>query len=222
MTEEQLKVRIEELKRLLQETPDKRAIRRELYEAQERLSILQTKRGVSKPGPKAKRTAIMGAKRGVETGGFYNSAEYERWKAQQIEEDQEGPSKHDIQRATLSVGITKATPRQREMIFLHAQGMGNQEIAKVLGVNRSTVSRTLRRGIKHIKDFADSVELVQQNAVDLTSIIALMPIFNDNERLALRAAENRCEIWEIADLLGRSIDETTVILATAREKLRKD
>lgn len=221
---EGLKARIEELKHLLEGVRDKqtaRAIRLELIEAQEELNVLQTKQG-SKPKRRAKRGATMGGKRGVETGGFYSSTEYDSWKAQQIEDDREGPDEHEVRRSLVAVGMDFATPRQREMILLHIQGMGQKEIAEALGVDKSTVSRTLRRGIGHVKDFADSAEALRKSTGDLNLTFKQMPMLSKVESLALRAAESRCEIWEIADLLGRDIGETAVILDRARGKLRKD
>lgn len=215
---DELNARIEELKRLLEEVQDKqtaRAIRLELIEAQEERNVLQTKQR-SKPRSKAKRGATLGGKR-----GGYVTSEYAQWQAQQIEEDREGPDEHETRRSLVAVGMDFATPRQREMILLYTQGMSQKEIAETLGVDKSTVSRTLQRGIGHVKDFAASAEALRKTTGGLGLAIKQMPMLSKEENLALRAAESRCEIWEIADLLGRDIGETAVILDRARAKLRK-
>ena len=46
------------------------------------------------------------------------------------------------------------TPRQREVLLLHyRQGLCVTQIARQLGVNKSTVSRTLRRAEENLRRF---------------------------------------------------------------------
>ena len=46
-----------------------------------------------------------------------------------------------------------ATKRQRECLYLYyGRGLSQQEIAKLLGVNVSTVSRNIRNGERHVDE----------------------------------------------------------------------
>lgn len=50
---------------------------------------------------------------------------------------------------------TSLTQRQREMVMLrYFEGMQVQQIAEKLRVNKSTVSRTLKRAVRRLQDLA--------------------------------------------------------------------
>lgn len=66
-------------------------------------------------------------------------------------------------RRLLYLGIDRClTPRQREMLLLHCQEeLTMVEIGARLGVNVSTVSRTLKAARKKLEQFADTAGLVK-------------------------------------------------------------
>lgn len=50
--------------------------------------------------------------------------------------------------------VQELTPRQQQMLAMRfEQNMSGAEIARELGLNRSTVSRTLRRAQKRLRNF---------------------------------------------------------------------
>ena len=52
-------------------------------------------------------------------------------------------------------GLDLLTPRQREMIKLYLDGQSGKEIAALLGVNKSTVSRSLAKAKKKLREEAE-------------------------------------------------------------------
>lgn len=58
-----------------------------------------------------------------------------------------------------------ATKRQRECLYLYyGRGLSQQEIAKLLGVNMSTISRNIKAGERHVTkalEVADTEEKVR-------------------------------------------------------------
>lgn len=71
-----------------------------------------------------------------------------------IGEDVSGGSKHNLMVKILrSIIENELSERQRQMIGLYYFGRRNiPEIAELLGVNRSTVSRTISRGRRNIME----------------------------------------------------------------------
>lgn len=62
----------------------------------------------------------------------------------------------DRRLATVRANLARAmqeelTPRQREMLLLYyAEGLDMPQISRLLGVNKSTVSRTIKRGERRL------------------------------------------------------------------------
>lgn len=67
--------------------------------------------------------------------------------------DNEG-EQYRLQRNLSAVREIELTPRQREMLFMHyEQGLRVTQIAAALGVNKSTVSRTISRAEARLKRY---------------------------------------------------------------------
>lgn len=58
-----------------------------------------------------------------------------------------------VKRAVLQVVREQLTPRQRQIVLLYFfEGRNIPQIARDLGVNKSTVSRTLRRALHNLRE----------------------------------------------------------------------
>lgn len=104
-------------------------------------------------------------------------------------------------------GLDRLSARQRELLAMHLEGQSGKEIAAALGVNKSTVSRTLARAKKalrqeteraaagtRLRENSDRVDLRDPSAAG-TVLLALTPkqtvyfYLYYSERLTLRAIE---------------------------------
>lgn len=79
-----------------------------------------------------------------------NRASWERWMAS---EQEDNCQRLERLRRNLPTAIDTLTPRQREMVELYFyRTLSVTAIAGCLGVNKSTVSRTLRRARGHLRE----------------------------------------------------------------------
>lgn len=216
-----------------------RALRTQLYTAQERLVVIQTK--MKKSGPPRKASKVRAGTYGgkVRTSGGGRSitdafSDYTRWVESEREADApEGPTKHEQQVDAMTVGLSRATDRQREMLLMFGHGLSMTEIARILNVDKSTVSRTIARGTKRVKRYVASAEAAEKArgtatipdkqkpaSVDLFTLLSEVTIFTPVERQAILAAANGNSIGTIAVIINKNIDEAQTILASARKKIK--
>lgn len=85
-----------------------------------------------------------------------------QWAQQETEDDgaEMAAEANAEARRMIELCMTSITGRQREVLLLHADGMKQVEIAEKLGVNRSSVNRTLRRAKMRAADIAEAQETI--------------------------------------------------------------
>ena len=101
--------------------------------------------------------SLRGTKRApaASRGGFaVDRAQYLRW--QSDERDDELRQAHRVYLDALRESAAVLTPRQRELFALWQEGAGAAEIAADLGIDRSTVSRTLARCKARLREEAQT------------------------------------------------------------------
>ncbi len=76
---------------------------------------------------------------------------YEEWRQAETALDEEISEGRALMRWAAVRGMEKLPPRQREMMKLLQSGLSQEEIAGTLGVNKSTVSRTLARAQRNVR-----------------------------------------------------------------------
>lgn len=84
--------------------------------------------------------------------GVFRSADMAVWEREQAQDNSEQMDR--LRRNLRRAREQELTPRQREMLSMYYEGgMSMPQIAEQLGVNRSTVSRTIRRARERLHRF---------------------------------------------------------------------
>ena len=81
--------------------------------------------------------------------------------ARQDTEDAASGARAELKRM-LRDGMNSVSKRQREMLLMYADGMKMVEIAQKLGVDRSTVYRTIKRAKKNISRITDAQQTIDK------------------------------------------------------------
>lgn len=81
--------------------------------------------------------------------------QYQLWRQADITLDDGIEDTRSRMKAAAIRGLDLLTPNQREIMELHLAGYSRNEIADSLGVARSTVSRTIARARKHLRQAAE-------------------------------------------------------------------
>ncbi len=92
----------------------------------------------------------VGARR-VSSAWAADQRQYEEWRQEETALDEEISEGRALMRRSAERGMEKLPPRQREMMKLLQSGLSQEEIAGTLGVNKSTVSRTLARAKRNVR-----------------------------------------------------------------------
>ena len=99
-------------------------------------------------------------------GARYNSGDRQQfidWMRQESSFDEEIDAGRAAMRAVLQSGILSVTGRQRMIITMWSEGAEIKDIAELLQVNKSTVSRTLGRAKKNLQRIAERRLVIEKN-----------------------------------------------------------
>ncbi len=118
-------------------------------------------------------------KQGGQTAADYakDRQQYQSWRREEQSLDDEIDEGRAKMKAAAVHGLDLLTPRQREMFQLHLSGRNIPEIARDLGVDKSTVSRTIARAKKRLREETlraiTEAKLLERSArVDLQDLAA--------------------------------------------------
>lgn len=81
-----------------------------------------------------------------------DSQQYRNWRREEESLDDEIDKGRAQLKAAMVRGLSRITPRQREMLELYFSGKKIPKIATALGLNRSTVSRTIARAKENLRN----------------------------------------------------------------------
>lgn len=174
----------------------------------------------------------IGSKGGHLKGADYN---YDRKQFQDwLEEDQDIsedgiPDSHSVFQGVLAEGRDLMTERQWEVFELWSQGMSTPKIADQLGVNRTTISRTVGRAKAQMQSVASMRNLVKDDLANICLDMSDPGIFK-----AVLSCITETQIvylylyfgeylscGEIANLLGRNISTVSRTLHRGLEGISR-
>lgn len=114
----------------------------------------------------------IGARRKAAGEWAPDRQQYIDWERQNNSLDEELDESHRAMLQAVTRGLEVLTPRQREALTLYQSGVKMAEIASSLGVNQSTVSRTVGRAKKTLREEAERAlkeqELSSRTCIDLS------------------------------------------------------
>lgn len=152
--------------------------------------------------------------------------QYEEWRRAETALDEEISEGRALMRRAAVWGMEKLPPRQREMLRLLQDGLPQEEIAKTLGVNKSTVSRTLARAKRNVRQEAERTRAAARLRaeavnVDLTDPFAaktVLSVLTPKQAVYFYLYFSEwLNLREIGELVGK---DHTVILRTLGRALR--
>lgn len=156
----------------------------------------------------------------------WGSLDYLSW--QQLE-SMECNNKEELEwmRAVVDDGSGRLSKRQRQVLTMrYQQGLRNRAIAAELGVDPSTVGKTLHRAVDNLKRYADARTLVAKcmgegGRLDVVQMVRATHVLTERQREEILMTLSGMSQTAIASRL--SLDKSTVSRTVKRsaEKLRR-
>lgn len=152
------------------------------------------------------------------------------WQARRAAEETEPAIPIEQLHGWLAEGARLLTDRQRAYIdAYYNRGLSTEYIAQAYGVNKSTVSRLMSRGIRKMQQWVDAKKMItlhtnQQGRRNVEQILDQLPpsLLSQRQRqfLLIKLSNPALSNLEIADMFGFNKSTVTITLRRARRNLQ--